>query len=90
MDWFIHSAFVKITYQKIIESVSIFRWISHFPIKIARLFITNTFTSNAKLKLAKNQAKAKQHPEIELLLLENYSLFSSICYHHPSVTYSNK
>ena len=33
--------------------------------------------SNARLKLAKNQAKAKQHPETELLLFENYSLFSS-------------
>ena len=28
----------------------------------------------ARLKLAKNQAKAKQHPEAELLLFENYSL----------------
>ena len=26
--------------------------------------------SNARLKLAKNQAKAKQHPEAELLLFE--------------------
>ena len=33
--------------------------------------------NNAKLKLAKNQAKAKQHPESELLLFENYSLLSS-------------
>ena len=37
-------------------------------------FISNTFTSNASLKLAKNQAKAKQHPDAELLLFENYSL----------------
>ena len=29
------------------------------------------------MKFAKNQAKAKQHPEAELLLLKNYSLFSS-------------
>ena len=34
--------------------------------------------SNAKLKLAKNQANAKQHPEAELLLFENYSLLSSM------------
>ena len=33
---------------------------------------SKTFISNAKLKLAKNQAKAKQHPEAELLLFENY------------------
>ena len=29
------------------------------------------------MKLDKNQAKAKQHPEAELLLFENYSLSSS-------------
>ena len=29
--------------------------------------ISNIFISNAKLKLAKNQAKAKQHSEVELL-----------------------
>ena len=40
---------------------------------IARFFIKNTFISNARLKLAKNQANAKQHPEAELLLFENYS-----------------
>ena len=34
--------------------------------------------SNTRLKLAKNQANAKQHPEAELLLFENYSLSSSI------------
>ena len=41
-----------------------------------RFFISNTFISNARLKLGKNQAKAKQHPEAELLLFENYSLSS--------------
>ena len=39
-------------------------------------FISNTFISNAWLKLAKNQAKAKQHPEVELLIFENYLLSS--------------
>ena len=34
-------------------------------------FISNTFISNARLKMAKNQANAKQHPEAELLLFEN-------------------
>ena len=29
------------------------------------------FVSNARLKLAKNQTKAKEHPEAELLLFEN-------------------
>ena len=49
----------------------------HFPhvLEIARItlfYISNTL-SNARLKLA----KAKQHPEAELLLFENYSLSSS-------------
>ena len=35
--------------------------------------ISNTFISNAKLNLPKNQAKAKQHPEAKLLLFESYS-----------------
>ena len=43
-------------------------------------FIGNTFISNARLKLLKNQAKAKQHPVAERLLFENYSLFHP-CYH---------
>ena len=35
-------------------------------------FKRNTFISNAKLQLAKNQAKDKQHREAELLLCKNY------------------
>ena len=42
----------------------------------ANFFISNTFVSNTRLKLAKNQAKAKSHPETELLQFENYSLSS--------------
>ena len=38
-----------------------------------RFFICSTSKSNTWLKLAKNQAKAKQHPETELMLIENYS-----------------
>ena len=37
--------------------------------------ISNTFISNARLKMAKTQENAKQHPEAELLLFENYSIF---------------
>ena len=45
--------------------------------KIDRL--QTVFINNTWLKLAKNQAKAKQHPEAELLLFENYSLsFSTL------------
>ena len=35
------------------------------------------FISNARLKLGKNQAKAKQHSEAELMLFKNYSLYLS-------------
>ena len=39
--------------------------------------MSNTFISNDKLKLAKNEARAKQHFETDLLLFENYAHFSS-------------
>ena len=32
-------------------------------------FISNTFISNVRLKLATNQANAKQHPEVELFAI---------------------
>ena len=38
-----------------------------------RCFISNVFISNARLKLSKNQANAKQHPDAEILVFENYS-----------------
>ena len=41
------------------------------PISYTLFFISNTFISNARLKLAKNHAKAKQHLGAELLLFEN-------------------
>ena len=34
-------------------------------------FIRNTFLSKARLKLAKNQANAKQNTMVGLLMLEN-------------------
>ena len=45
--------------------------------KITRIFISNTFTRNTKLKFAKNQENPKQHHEAKLLLFENY-LYSSV------------
>ena len=42
-----------------------------------RFFINNIFISNSRLKLAKNEANAKQDPEAELKLFESYSHFSS-------------
>ena len=44
--------------------------------------------SNTRLNLAKNQAKTKQHPEVELLLFENYLLFSSMLSSKTSIRYS--
>ena len=49
---------------------------------------TNTFTSNTRLKLVKNHAKAKQHPEDEFLLFENYS--SSMLSSKTYMRYSKK
>ena len=43
----------------------------------AFLFISNTFISNARLKLVKIQANAKQHTEAELLPFKSYSHSSS-------------
>ena len=51
---------------------------SRKPKTMHTCFISNAFKSNNRLKLAKNQAKAKQHPEAELLLSETYLLCSSI------------
>ena len=50
--------------------------------------ISNTFISYVRLKLAKNQANAKQHPEPELLLFENYSYSSSMLSSKINNTYS--
>ena len=44
---------------------------------IAVLKYTLFFTRNARLKLAKNYAKGKQHPDTELSLFENNLLSSS-------------
>ena len=50
-------------------------------------FKSNTFISNARLKLAKNQANAKEDPEAELLLFENYSHSSSMLSFKNNKTY---
>ena len=46
--------------------------------------------SNTRVKLAKNQAKAKQQPEAELLLFENYSLSSFMLPSKTNLKYSKK
>ena len=53
-------------------------------------FISNTFISNVKLKLAKNQANFKQHPQAELLLFENYLHSSPTLSSKNNRTYSKK
>ena len=40
----------------------------------ARNFSNAAFIRNARLKLAKNQANAKQHPEAKFSLFENYCI----------------
>ena len=50
----------------------------HFSnLKLHAFFISNTFISHVSLKLPKNQANGKQHPDAELLF-ENYSHSSSL------------
>ena len=52
--------------------------------------ISNTFISSVRLKLVKNQAYAKQHPEAELWLFENYSHSSSTLSSKNNRTYCKK
>ena len=52
--------------------------------------IRNTFISNARVKLAKNQANARQHTWAEILLFENYSLSSSKLSYKNDRIYSKK
>ena len=56
----------------------------------ALFYISNTFLSNVRLKFAKNQAKAKQHPQTELLLFDNYLLSSSMLSSKNNGRYSEK
>ena len=53
-------------------------------------FISNTFITNARLQMAKNQANAKQHSEAKLLLFENYTHSSSTLSSKNNRTYSKK
>ena len=52
--------------------------------------VLHAFISNAGSKLAKNRAKAKQHPEAELLLFVNHSLSSSTLSSNNNRRYSKK
>ena len=48
------------------------------------------FISNFTVRLAKNQAKAKRHSEVELLLFENYSFSSSMLSSKTNMRYSKR
>ena len=52
--------------------------------------MSKTFISDARLKLAKNRAKAKQHPQAEFLLFKSYSLFSCTLSSKTNSRYSKK
>ena len=62
----------------------------HLEFCNAHFFISNTFINNVMLKLAKNQAKARQRPEAELLLFENYSLSLSTVSSRKNRVYTKK
>ena len=49
-------------------------------------FVSKTFISNTKLKMAENQENAKQNPEAELLLFKSYLHSSSTLPHLNSST----
>ena len=65
-----------------------FLLIAYYILLIPCLLIkNNTFISNTKLKLARNQANAKQHSEAELnCYLENIHILHPHCY--PKITWS--
>ena len=65
-------------------------WLTCQFFEMHAFFISNTFTCNARLKLAKDQANAKQHPQVELLLFENYSHSSFTLSSKNNETYSKK
>ena len=52
--------------------------------------MSNTFMSNARLKLAKNQANTEQRPKAEFFLFENYSNSSSLLSSRNKMTHSKK
>ena len=54
-----------------------------------RFFISNTFISNARLKLAKNQANAKKHPEVLPFEVLNFCHLK-IMHHSSSTTLLSK
>ena len=67
-----------------------FPLLGHKHFTYTLFLICNTFITNARLKLAKTQANAKQHPDAEQLLFENYSHSSSTLSSKNNRAYSMK
>ena len=63
----------KIAKRNLIDVLLKFLAAKNSTNKVHAFFKSNTFISNVRLKLAKNQAKVYWHPEAELLLFENYT-----------------
>ena len=55
-----------------------------------RFLYKQHFHKQRQVKLAKNQANAKQHPDAELLRFENYAYSSSTLKSENKRTYSKK
>ena len=64
--------------------------IDRFQSLPTRFYYKKHFYSNARLKLAKNQANVKQYTEAELFLFENYSYSSSKLSSKNNSRYSKK
>ena len=85
-DWIkaLHGNCCLLFYGMDMENIALER----YAIYNTRSFISKIFIRNARLKLANNQANAKQHPETEHLLFENYSHSSSRLSSKNNRTYS--
>ena len=81
---------VKNNFLKLYKPIRVWLWLVAVTKHTDFFFVNNTFISNIRLKLAKNQAKAKQHAKTELLLFENYLLSSSTLSSKSNKAYSKK
>ena len=90
-------AFPQNFHTRILDEISVFyvvssvkKYLQDTNILYTLFLISQTFISNTRPKLTKSQAKAKQHPEAEFLLFENYSLFSFMSSPKINKRYSKK
>ena len=63
---------------------------SFFDLYYTRFLYKQHIHKQRQAEISKNQAKTKQHPEAELLLLENYSHFSSPLSSKSNILYPKK